>query len=70
MEGEVKVSERESTCNHGEVHIRGEAHARQEKYTPVREKGSTHSRVGKHTCGKGKHKRKITGEKAEEKENA
>lgn len=52
MEGKVQVSERESTCNRGEVHIRGEAHARQEKYMHVRQKGSTHARAGKHTCGK------------------
>lgn len=49
------MSERESTCNRGKVHIAGEAHARQGKCKHAREKKSTHIGAGKHTCGERKH---------------
>lgn len=49
------MSERESTCNRRKVHIGREAYARQGKCMHAREKESAYTRVGKYTCGEGKH---------------
>jgi len=47
----MQVSKRQSTYNRGKTHIGGVAHARQRKCMHGREKESTHTRLGKHTCG-------------------
>ena len=61
------MSEKESTCNRGKAHRRGEAHARQGNCMHARQKESTHTGAGKHICGEGKHKRKQALERKQKK---